>query len=132
MAPSNIDDRPVTIIGGGVLGRRLCVMWSCTGRAVNLYDSSADNTKAAIEFIDQNIETQTQRTGKSRGKLSTFSKLQQAVTDAWLVIEAIPEVLDMKIQIFGELDKITRPDCILASNSSSFRTSLMVEKVEHK
>jgi len=132
MSSSDANERPVTVIGGGILGRRLCLMWSCTGRPVNLYEKSPENTKAALDFIDQNISTQLERTGRTKGKLITFANLADAVADAWLVIEAIPEVLDLKIKIFGELDKLTRLDCILASNSSSFRSSLMLEQVEHK
>jgi len=107
-------------------------MWSCTGNPVHLYDTSSENTKAAVDFIDQNIDTQLKRTGKARGELSTFSDLEEAVADAWLVIEAIPEILELKIKLFGELDKLTKPDCILASNSSSFRSSMMLELVQHK
>lgn len=132
MASSKAGSRNVTVIGGGVLGRRLCLMWSCTGNPVHLYDTSSENTKAAVDFINQNIETQLIRTGKTRGELSTFSDLGDAVEDAWLVIEAIPEILELKIKLFGELDKLTKPDCILASNSSSFRSSMMLELVQHK
>jgi 3-hydroxyacyl-CoA dehydrogenase len=55
--------------------------------------------------------------------------MQDAVTNAWLVIEAVPEKIQLKIDTFAELDALTPADCILASNSSSYKSSEMLEKV---
>jgi 3-hydroxybutyryl-CoA dehydrogenase len=51
------------------------------------------------------------------------------VKDAWIVFEAIPEQLDLKIKLFGLLDQLAAPDAILASNSSSFPSSLFISEV---
>ena len=48
-----------------------------------------------------------------------------------MVIEAIPERLDLKRQAFGQLDEVSDADAILASNSSSFPTSHLIGKVNH-
>ena len=48
-----------------------------------------------------------------------------------MVIEAVPEKLDLKRKVFGQLDAIAEPDAILASNSSSLPTSQMIDEVEH-
>jgi 3-hydroxyacyl-CoA dehydrogenase len=52
------------------------------------------------------------------------------VKGAWLVIESIPEKLPLKIEVFGQLDQIADPDAILATNSSSYRSGEMKEKVK--
>jgi 3-hydroxybutyryl-CoA dehydrogenase len=55
--------------------------------------------------------------------------LASAVADAGLVIESVPEKLALKQDLFGELDRVAPPDAILASNSSSFPTSRMIDQV---
>jgi 3-hydroxyacyl-CoA dehydrogenase len=65
----------------------------------------------------------------SIGKISTHEDLADAVKDAWLVIEAVPENLGLKIATFAELEAAAPADAILASNSSSYKSSEMLEKV---
>ncbi|KAJ5815543.1 Dehydrogenase multihelical [Penicillium riverlandense] len=65
----------------------------------------------------------------SFGSCNVFTDIASAVSNAWLVIEAVPEKLELKEQIFADLDAMTPPDCILGSNSSSFRSSLMTTYV---
>ena len=48
-----------------------------------------------------------------------------------MVIEAIPERLDLKVEVFGELDRLAEPDAVLTTNSSSLPSSRMIDKVEH-
>ncbi|MGW2962405.1 3-hydroxyacyl-CoA dehydrogenase NAD-binding domain-containing protein [Streptomyces sp. NPDC001220] len=57
--------------------------------------------------------------------------MAEALADAWLVVEAVPERLDLEKEIFGELDRTAAPDAILASNSSSYASSEFVDQVEH-
>lgn len=54
------------------------------------------------------------------------------MNDAWLVIECVPEKLDAKVKIFGELVTLTREDAILATNSSSYKSSEMLAEVPHE
>lgn len=49
-----------------------------------------------------------------------------------MVIEAIPEILPLKVDIFGQLDKLVRDDCILATNSFSYNSNEMVGNVQKK
>lgn len=65
----------------------------------------------------------------SFGSCDVFTDIASAVSNAWLIIEAVPEKLELKKQIFADLDAMAPPDCILGSNSSSFRSSLMTTYV---
>jgi 3-hydroxyacyl-CoA dehydrogenase len=56
--------------------------------------------------------------------------MDSALPKAWLVIEALPEKLSLKIDIFGQLAEQAAEDCILASNSSSFKSRFMLDKVD--
>jgi 3-hydroxyacyl-CoA dehydrogenase len=132
---SNIQTatRPIAIIGSGVLGRRLAMMWCSTGKPVNVYDKDSKQLRAAEDYVDSNVGAQTKlMNAKQRGLVTGTKSLEEAVRDAWMVIEAIPEVLDLKITLFGELDRLVGEDCILASNSSSYRSSQMLDEVRHK
>ena len=128
--PPDPTTRPVAVIGGGVLGRRLCLQWSGTGKPVILYDSSPKQAQEALVWINEHKESHAKSMNSTPGNMSAVTSLEDAVKDAWMVIEAIPEVLPLKIELFRRLDPITRPDCVLATNSSSYRSSDMIEKVE--
>lgn len=130
--PPDTSSRPIAIVGGGVLGRRLCMMWSSTGKTVNLFEKSAEVAKSAAAYVQEHVEAQSAKMGSSPGAVNLSNTLEEAVKDAWMVIEAIPEILDLKVPLFGTLDTITKPDCILATNSSSYKSSEMIEKVTNK
>ena len=66
-----------------------------------------------------------------RVEVSAEADIAEAVHDAWLVIEAIPERLELKKQIFGRLDELAAADAVLASNSSSYASRLFLDKVHH-
>jgi len=48
-----------------------------------------------------------------------------------MVIEAVPERIDLKTEVFGELDRLAEPDAILATISSSLHSSQMIGRVDH-
>ena len=63
--------------------------------------------------------------------MALFDDLAEAVLGAWMVIEAIPEQLDLKREAFAQLDEFADADAILASNSSSLPTSQLIDRVRH-
>ena len=63
--------------------------------------------------------------------MEVTDRLQDAVVGAWMVIEAVPENVELKTEVFGELDRLAGADAILATNSSSLPSSRMIGKVEH-
>lgn len=63
------------------------------------------------------------------GNVRVFEDLEHAVANAWLVIEAVPEKLDLKISTFATLEQLAPKDCILATNSSSYKSSEMIVKI---
>jgi 3-hydroxybutyryl-CoA dehydrogenase len=70
-------------------------------------------------------------TGVVPGRVSAEADLAEAVHNAWLVIEAIPERLELKRDLFGHLDELAATDAILASNSSSYASRMLLDKVNH-
>jgi 3-hydroxyacyl-CoA dehydrogenase len=82
-----------------------------------------------MAYIKENVESYAQKTGQVPGTAVAFEHMSDAVANAWLVIDAVPEEVHLKIDIFAELAVLTPDDCILASNSSSYKTSKVFDKV---
>lgn len=96
---------------------------------MRIRDPSAEQRADGVAYVEENVASYAQKTGKVPGKAEAFEDMREAVADAWLVIEAVPEKIQLKIDTFAELDTLTPADCILASNSSSYKSSEMLEKV---
>jgi 3-hydroxybutyryl-CoA dehydrogenase len=130
--PTDFTSRPVAVIGAGTLGRRIALMFAAHGADVRIYDLAEAQRRAAVDFVSQSIPSLADRVdGVAPGEVSTSADLADALRDAWLVIEAIPERLELKIQMFGQLDELAPADAVLASNSSSYASRLFLDKVHH-
>jgi 3-hydroxybutyryl-CoA dehydrogenase len=130
--PVGIVTRPVTVIGAGTLGRRIALMFATRGGQVVIYDLSEEQRSAAVAFVEEEImEVSAKIEGGSPGKITATGNLKDAVKGAWLIVEAIPEKLDLKKKVFGELDALADTDAIIASNSSSYPSSQFLDFVKH-
>jgi 3-hydroxybutyryl-CoA dehydrogenase len=130
--PTDFPSRPVAVIGAGTLGRRIALMFAAHGADVRIYDLAEEQRGAAVDYVTQSLPALAERlTGGVPGQVSVNADLGDAVHDAWLVIEAIPERLELKRQVFGQLDELSAADAILASNSSSYASRLFLDKVHH-
>ncbi|KAL4948917.1 hypothetical protein BDW69DRAFT_203209 [Aspergillus filifer] len=130
--PKNYASRPVAILGGGVLGRRLACIWASAGYNVRVRDPSPQQRQDCLTYVSENVISYAEKTGCTPGTASALEDLADTVKSAWLVIEAVPEKIQMKIDTFAELEAHAAPDAILASNSSSYRSSEMLVKVSDK
>jgi 3-hydroxybutyryl-CoA dehydrogenase len=131
--PSDVDERPIAVIGGGTLGRRIAMIFAAGGSRVQLFSRSADSREAARRFIGEHAAGVRERLGLAAGPLGTvelFDALEPAVATAWLVVESVSEDLALKTQVLGELGHLTEPDAILATNSSSYPSSRLAGAVE--
>lgn len=102
---------------------------------MHIRDPSKEALEEATSFINENFASFVALTPSpsSAASLSTalrtFTEIPEAVQNAWMVIEAVPEKLELKIETFALLDQHTPADCVFASNSSSYRSGLMIEKI---
>jgi 3-hydroxybutyryl-CoA dehydrogenase len=131
IVPKDVSSRPVAVIGAGTLGRRIALMFAAHGAEVGIYDLSEEQRHAAVGFVKQSLPALTDGlNGVVPGRVSAQADLGETVHNAWLVIEAIPERLELKKQIFGQLDELSPADAILASNSSSFASRLFLDQID--
>lgn len=118
--------RTIAVIGAGIMGRGIAYAAALGGYRTILEDILPNALRRAGDEIQSNLEK-----GVELGKLSAddaraamarmeYAKApEEAAREAELVIEAVPEEMESKIEIFTLLDKVCRPDTILASNTSS-------------
>jgi 3-hydroxybutyryl-CoA dehydrogenase len=132
--PTDTDNRPIAIDGAGTLGRRIAAVYAAAGTDVRIFDLSQEQREAARDYVtDQIVEVRkTLDLNASRtGKVELSDDLTETLPGAWMVIEAVPEKVDLKREVFGRLDELADDDAILASNSSSLPTSQFIDNVKH-
>src|SRR5207253_9861041 len=120
------DVRTVAVIGAGIMGRGIAHAAAVGGYRTILEDLLPNALRKAETEIRANLD-QAVELGKvsagaadaAFGRLEYAGSVEQAAREADLVIEAVPEEMESKIEIFTLLDKICRPTTILASNTSS-------------
>jgi 3-hydroxybutyryl-CoA dehydrogenase len=129
----DIQHRPVAVIGAGTLGRRIALMFASRGGTARIYDRSAEQLAAATQYVIETLpKVLADRDFGEVGRATAAGSLEEALDDAWLAVEATPEKLEIKIPLWGEIDEAAAADTIFATNSSSYPSRLMAEKVRDK
>ncbi|KAJ3457591.1 hypothetical protein MRS44_014732 [Fusarium solani] len=123
----------VTLIGAGTQGRRLAFMWSSRGKDVHLVDGQESQLEASLKAIDGFRKDAGKENGQW-GRIITHSPetLREALKTAWLVVECVPEQLALKQKVIVELDSLAGEDTVIASNSSSYSCSEILEGITLK
>jgi len=116
----------VAVIGAGTMGAGIAQVCAQAGWKTNLYDAFPEGLEKGMNTIDafwnKGIErgkTTSEQKAEWGANLSAVSNLSDAVSDVDLVIEAVPEIPDLKHKIFAELGALTKSSCILGTNTSS-------------
>ncbi|KEY72803.1 hypothetical protein S7711_10831 [Stachybotrys chartarum IBT 7711] len=128
MALSKASRTAVTIIGAGTQGRRLAFMWSSAGNDVHLVDGQPSQLQASIQAID-GFRADSQHKDASWGRINTHSpdNIAAALQSSWLALECVPEQLSLKRKVITDLDAAVQEDTIVASNSSSYTCSEILD-----
>ncbi len=128
--------KKVAILGAGTMGHGIAESFARFGYDVNLYDINAAALEKAKEFIQQELELFVEENFMSRAeipailaRIKTFTDLQQAVMDREYVLECAPENMELKQNLFRQLDELCPQHTILASNTSSLPLGEMMALV---
>ena len=126
----------IAVIGAGQMGNGIAQGAASAGYEVLMVDIKQ-------EFVDRGIATIEKSLGKLVAKErmthhdadATLARIKTSTDrndcrDVDLVVEAVPEILDLKTSIFSELDQICQPNCILASNTSSISISTIANATQ--
>ena len=116
----------ITVIGSGTMGNGIAHTFAQFGYQVNLVDINIDALGKAIITITRNLDRQVTKGTLSEeekeatlANITTITDLQAGVADADLIVEAATENIELKLNIFKDLDRFAKPEAILASNTSS-------------
>jgi len=116
----------VAVIGSGTMGNGIAHVFAQNGHHVNLIDISEASLEKAIATITKNLsrlvakERITEEVKTSTlANISTFTKIEEALGDRDLVVEAATENVELKLNIFRDMDAHSPENCILATNTSS-------------
>ena len=116
----------ITVIGSGTMGNGIAHTFAQFGYKVSLVDIKQEFLDKAITTITKNIDRQVAKGSiteidkqNTLKNISTFIKLEEGAKSADLVVEAATENVELKLNIFKQLDLICKPETILASNTSS-------------
>jgi 3-hydroxybutyryl-CoA dehydrogenase len=128
---AEILNRPRAVIGTGTQGRRIALMLASQGGEVRIYGRSAEGRQEAESFVAENRVEIARRVGGTPGHIVLCDSVEAAVANVGLAIEAVPEQLELKREIFKALDRLAPADAVLGSNSSSYPTSQIIGGLTH-
>jgi len=118
------DIKIVSIIGVGYLGKQIAKKTAMNEYSIRLYDTNLEDL--------EKFSTELKKRKKTPGEITSHETIKDAVNDADLIIEAVPEILELKREIFKIIDGVAQPNAIIATNSSSIPVSKLEDEVERK
>ncbi len=131
--------RQVTVLGTGTMGRGIAYLSALAGFDTVLYDveqGALDAAKAAIDsLLRKGVEkgkVDANAAAEAIARVQLVPELEPAVSGADLIIEAVPESFELKIDLFAQADLFCGPDTILASNTSSISITKLASNVERR
>ena len=140
-APDQSLARPVTkvgIVGAGLMAAQMGLLFARRLEVpVVLTDLDAGRVDAGVGYVHGEVDKLAARHRISPDQASrlkglvTGSLSKTAFADADFVIEAVFEELSVKQRVFAEVEAVVRPDCVLATNTSSLSVSAMAAELEH-
>jgi 3-hydroxybutyryl-CoA dehydrogenase len=131
--------RQISILGTGTMGRGIAYLSAMAGYDTVLFDADAgvlDAARGAIESmlrkgVEKGKVTEAQA-AEAMGRVQVIPELEPAVSGADLIIEAVPETYELKVELFAQADLFCGVDTILASNTSSISISNLASNVERR
>jgi 3-hydroxybutyryl-CoA dehydrogenase len=116
----------VAVIGAGTMGNGIAHTFAQNGYKVNLIDISESALKKALETISKNLDRMVakdliseEKKAETLSNITIYTTIKEGTTNVKLVIEAASENIDLKRDIFKQLDTICLDETILATNTSS-------------
>ncbi len=128
----------ISVIGAGTMGNGIAHTFAQFGYKVNLIDISEESLEKGLKTISGNLDRMVSKEKISEAdkentlnNITTFTKLEEGVKDADVVVEAATENEDLKLKIFRQLDEFCSKDSILSSNTSSIPITKIAAEVSN-
>ena len=129
--------KKIAVIGAGTMGNGIAHVFAQFEFQVNLIDTSANALEKALVNIAKNLDRQINKGILSNEdkisilqKITTFTSIELGVQEVDLIVEAATENSEIKKSIFQQMDQFAKPDCILASNTSSISITALANATQ--
>lgn len=116
----------VAVIGGGTMGNGITHVFAMNGFDVKLVETKQEYADRALSTIDKNLARMVKKEKISEddksatlGRITPSLSIPESVADTDLIVEAIPEIFELKKKVFAEADQHAPKEAIFASNTSS-------------
>lgn len=121
-----MDVKKVAVIGGGTMGNGIAHVFAMSGIPVNLIETKQEFADRALSTIEKNLDRMVKKEkidedkkNATLGSITIFLDVNEGVKDVDLVVEAVPENLDIKRSVWEKVDAAAPDHAILGSNTSS-------------
>lgn len=128
-----MDIKKVAVIGGGTMGNGIAHIFAMNRIPVNLIETKQEYADRAMATIDKNLERMVQKEKidaqqkvATLDSISVFLDVEEGVKDVDLVVEAVPENLDIKKTVWSAVNEAAPEHTIFASNTSSISITKLV------
>ncbi len=128
----------IGVVGSGQMGHGIAEVFALAGYNVTVSDVSFEiltKAKSSVSAsLDRMVKSQKitqQKKDELMGMISFTTSLKDCAADSMLIVEAIPEVLEMKKNLFSSLENFAPQDCIIASNSSNIRITEIASSMKN-
>ena len=129
----------VTVLGSGVMGHGIAQISAASGYEVSLRDIKKEFLDRAMEKIRWSLDkmvTKKKITASEESailsRIRPVVDINEAMAEADLVIEVVPENMELKRTVYGELDRVAAPDTVFASNTSTLPITEIAEATSRK
>ena len=125
----------VTIIGSGLMGHGIALKFAQFGFGVTVFDPNGSSLDTLFDRMRKSLSQMSIPASKIKKIVSSIiksSELLESIQSAELIIEAVPEKLELKQDIFKEIESLAPSKCIFASNTSVIPITKIVEKMHDK
>ena len=128
----------ITVLGSGVMGHGIAQVSATAGYEVVLRDIKREFLDRAMEKIRWSLDKMVSKNRITKeegdlvfGRVTPVVDLREAVKDAQMVIEVVPEIMDLKKKVYAELDSVASEDVIFASNTSTLPITEIADSTSH-
>jgi 3-hydroxybutyryl-CoA dehydrogenase len=132
-----MNDMRIAVLGAGTMGHGIAQVSAMAGNRVTIRDIEEELVEDGIDSIEANLQEGVERDkvteeekAATLDRISGTTELAGAVSDADLVVEAVPEDVDLKKQTFEEVEANAPDDAIVASNTSSLSVTEIVSALD--
>lgn len=128
----------IAIIGCGTMGHSIALSAAWAGYDVTMHGIASEELERALTSIESKLRVlrdndllAVEEVQSVKDRITTVTTIDEAVQDATFIIEAVPERLELKRQIFKQLDELCEPSVILASNTSAISPTDIASETKH-